>query len=296
MVVTTAHRYQAVTQGHVAVYARDARWRRAVAASLEEAGHSCGEAANVEEMKRLLTGQRFDVLALKVRNEAEADDVAEALAGVKLPLHTIVLGSASVLPASLPRRRGGTFRYVPGPLPARELSRLVDVSISAGMWEEGASDNSEIANLEQVELEETIDSAAAAVYSQANRKHQRFHSAVVGPATHAFADPAKLRQALIALLRMTVSAAPYRALISVDAETSRGEWLIRISATNGKRAPRRRAETTEALRGEAKTLAAVARALQEQGGMLWVELAGPAALAFSLTLPFSPEAAQIVSA
>lgn len=293
---TRRHAYDAMTQGHVAVYAQDGRWRRAVARSLGEAGHSFAQAASPAEIQQTLAAQRYDVLAMKIRDEQDAREVAGALAGVRLPLHTILVGSASALPLTGQRRRGGTFRYVPGPVTAHELSRLVDLSISAGGWDEGATENGDYPQLEHVELEETIERAAATVYRLASKKRQRFRSEVVGPGTHAYADPAKLRHALTTLLRLIVAVAPYRALISVEAQAGGDEWLIRINASNGRSSPRRTKHVADALREEMKTLSAVSRALKEQGGMLWVELLTSAAPAFSLTLPLPPESVSLASA
>lgn len=288
------HRAEATTQGHVALYARDARWRRAVAKSLEDGGHSHREATSPAEIHQLLVSQRYDVLALKIRDETEAGEIAEVLEGVPLPVHTILLGSASALSLTLRRRRGGTFRYVPGVLPAKELSRLVDVSISSGTWEECATENGASAPLEEVDLEEIIQSAASAVYSRARRKRQRFHSAIEGPDTHAYANPVKLRWTLIELLKLTVSLAPHGALVSVEAEAGSEDWLIRIRASVTNRTLRSLPQVTEAVREKTKTLAAAARALKSQGGMLWVDIAGPAALAFCLTLPLPSEATRSV--
>ncbi len=56
------------------------------------------------------------------------------------------------------------------------------------------------------------------------------------------------------------------------------------------------ARVTEAVRDETKTLAAIARAVKEQGGMLWVDLPRKAALAFCMTLPVSSTPARSVPA
>jgi len=284
------------TQGCVALYAKDSRWRRAVTKSLDHSGHAHGEASTADELHRLLLAQRFDVITLKVRDAREAREVAAVLENVRLPLHTILVGSVSALPL-IPRRRAGTFRFVPGPLDPHELTRLVDVSISAGGWDETFEENGASHQLEEVDLEEAIEQAAATVYRDATRKRQRFHSTVVGPFTQAMADPVRLRQALVALLRLIVSLAPYRARISVEAQAGRGDWLVRIAAggTNG-RSTSKPAHIAEALHQETRTLATISRAVAAQGGMLWVELVGSSGVAFSLTLPLVPEGVQTASA
>jgi hypothetical protein len=278
----------------VALYAADARWRRAVQRGLTGSGHAWRDASSPADLSRVLVGQRFDVLVLKVRDDREARALSRALEDAKLPLHTILVGSVSALPL-LPRRRSGTFRFVPGRLAAQEVGRLVDVSISAGGGEDWSEENGVSQQLEELDLEEAIERAAAAVYPDASRKRQRFHSSVVGPDTHALADPLRLREALVSLLRLTVSLAAYRALISVEAQAGRHEWLVRIRAGHNGRPSRTPGHLAGALQQETKTLAAVSRAVARQGGMLWVELAGPAALAFSMTLQL-PEGVQTASA
>ena len=295
---STATRPEArtLTQGCVLLYARDKRWRQRAAKTLDAGGHALSEATAVVELHRLLLAQRYDVLALKVRDAAEARELAVALQGVRPPLHTILVGSPSALPL-LPRRRGGTFRFVPGPLAPRELARLVDVSISAGGWDEMVEENGAGHQLEEVDLEEAIERAAAVVYREARRKRQRFHSTVVGPFTQALADPVRLGQALVALLRLSVSLAPSNARISVEAQAGQADWLIRIVAGGGNGHPARKpARIAETLHQETKTLAAVSRAVTAQGGMLWVELVGSFGPAFSLTLPLLPEGAHTASA
>jgi hypothetical protein len=215
---------------------------------------------------------------------------------VKLPVHSIMLGSASALPTTLRPRQSGTFRYVPGPLKARELSRLVDASISAGTWEESAADNGAGDQLEEVDIEETIESAAAGLYRQASRKRQRFNTVVTGPSTHVLGDPTRLRQTFAVLLRLTVSLAPLGAAIAVEAQAGSEEWVIKIRASTSGRGRRGPGQMAEGLREETKTISAASRDIQEQGGMFWVELLGPAAFALCLTLPLPAEAKQSVSA
>jgi hypothetical protein len=266
-----------------------------MARQLDEAGHSHLEAATPQEAHRLLSSQRFDLLLVKLRDERDADDVERAMDGVTLPPHTIVLGHVSAPPVALKRRRGGTLRFVPGLLPPQSVGRLVDLSISIGSWEEGALEYGTNGALEEIDLEDAIERAAALVRGQANRKRQRFN-AVISGATHAFGNPTRLRQALSTLLRLVVSLAPYGSLVSVDAQAGRDEWLIQISASGGRRGQREITQIAAALREDSKKLSSVARALKDQGGMLWAELAAPGRLGFALTLPLPPEAARSVSA
>jgi len=237
----------------------------------------------------MLLSQRFDVLVLKVRHQGEAEEIGEVLADVALPHHAILLGSASAVALTLRSRQGGTFRYVPGPLRADEVSRLIEGSISSGRWEE-PSDNGG-AQWEEVDLEDVIESAAATVFPQAYRRRQRFNTVVAGPATNVLGSELRLRHTLVALLRLVVSLAPRGAAISVEAEAGTDDWTIGIRAANGK-ARRTKEQIAEELREETKTLAAVARDVREQGGMLWVELMGEQALALCLTLPLPSEPAR----
>jgi len=283
--LTTAGASDRMTQGHVAVYAEEARWRRAVAKSLERAGHTHGVAASPAETRQLLDSQRFDVLTLKVRDEADARELEKALAGVTLPLHSIVLGGASALLLTLHSRPGGTLRYVPGLLSAEDLSRLVDASISAGTSEEGIIESEAPAHIEEVELEEAIEGAASAVYGQARRRRHRFTTVIEGPATYALSEPARLRRCLIALLKLAMVLAPPGARVSVNARAGSDEWTIEIRASAPAGRTRNHREVAEALREEHPTLLAAARDIQRQGGMLWVELRGPAAPATHFTLP-----------
>lgn len=277
------------------MYARNARWRRAVANAVEKSGHSCGEAANSADLHRLLLSQRFDVLMLKVSDEEEAHDLTSVIADVKQPLHTILVGDASALPL-LPLRRSGTYRFVPGRASAQDLGRLVDVSISSGTWDEGLDENGATIELQEVDIEEAIEDAAVATYADAKRKRQRFHSAVVGTHRQAFADPALLRRVLARLMGLAVALAPTQALISVEAEAGRSEWQIRLRTSGGRRLQRKKTYFAEALRQEASALASIARDLAKQGGMLWVELLGTSGLAFSVTLPLPREDARMAIA
>lgn len=294
--VSTSQGSIAVTQGHVALYARDPRWQRALASSLAEAGHSHREAASPAEMHELLASQRFDVIVLKVRDEEDGREIADVLQDLTLPFHTILLGKPSALPLTLRKQHAGTFRYVPGRLPARALSRLVDASIRSGTWDDDGAELDGAGELVEIDLEDTIDSAAAAVYEQAKRKRQQFSTVVEGPVTSVMGRPNALRQTLTDLLRLVVTLAPRGETIAVEARAGRDEWMIRIRASAGNRARGATEQIAEALGNDSKILTAAARQVQEQGGMLWVELKGPAALALCLMLPLPPGAAGSDSA
>ncbi len=292
MSVDTARtRVETLTQGSVAVYGRNARWRHGLVKRLAEAGHVHGEAANPAQIQQLLAQQRFDVLVLNVRDEGEASEIADVLRELRPPLHMVLLGSASALPLIAQPRRGGTLRYVPGVLDPRELCRLIDVAISSGTWDDGGAEHNGSALLEEVDLEEAVEGAAAAVYAQAKRKNQRFTNTITGPAPFALAHPLKLRKVLVDLLRLVVSSSPRGASITVDAHAAGDEWSIRIGSANGQPSSRAPGQLGEVLNDEVKMLASTARALHEQGGMLWVDVMGPSAMALSLTLPLPPEAA-----
>lgn len=295
------------TQGHVALYSRDETWRAAVTASLSEAGHSFGEAAQPEEVQRLLEAQRYDVLALQVHDEAEGVAIANALAGIRLPLHTILAGNANALPLRLERRTGGTFRYVPGDLTAAELSRLVDVSIISGAWDDapsedtpsgdGVGENGTSTTLREIDLHDVIDRAASSVLGKAHRKKQTFRSEVIGTGSAAFGDRKQLIQALTALLKITISASPERAAIAAEAEAREDEWLVRLTSTrdeasatadgagNAAASAGASEHAIEILRDETKTLNNVSKTMRAQGGMLWVELQTTGLPAFALTIP-----------
>lgn len=294
--VATTRMVEPETQGHIAVHVKDARRRQALARTLSGAGHSHHEAATPDELHRLLDHQQFDVAVLIVRDSEEAEALSSALDGVQLPLHTILVGSASALPLTLKRRRGSTFRYVPGQLTAREITHLVDSSISAGTWDEAATDNGCGSHLEQVDLEEIIERAAAAVYGEAKRKRQSFNTVVSGAHGYVLGNTTKLRHMFSALLRLIVLLAPTGVAISINAHAANDKWVIDIKASDGKASRRPVADIAAELREERGALTAVAREIRQQGGMLWVELAGPAALALCLTLPLPAEALESASA
>jgi signal transduction histidine kinase len=279
-----------VALGHVAVYARDGRWRRALARSLDDAGHSHHEAGTAAELRRLLMHQRFDAMALRVRDAREASELEESLGGVTLPPHGILVGGAGARLLSLRHKRNGTLRYVPASLPAKDVSRLIDVGLSAHAWDEGGNDHGAAAQVEQVDVEELIEAAAAAVYPRARRKQQRFSSVVDDPIAHVTVDPTHLRRAVVALLRLSVLLAPRGALVAVEARAGRDDWSVRIHASNGRR--REPAQVAEALAEEARTLSAVSREMQSQGGLVWAELLGSEGFAFCLALPLPAGAEQ----
>ena len=279
----TSRRSGMQTQGHVAIYARDGRWRRSVMNSLSAAGHSYMEASAPEELDRVLTSQRFDVVALKVRDEEDASGLAESLTAARLPYHGIIVGSFSALPLIQKLEQGGTFRYIPGRVSAHELTRLIEASISSGTRDEGAHENGAGVHLEEVDLEEAIESAAATVYALAKRRQQRFSTVVEGPVHTAHADRMKLRRALVALLRLVVTLAPRGASVAVEARANDEEWLIRLRASGkGVRSAKHHAH---ALHEETDALASASRDVNDQGGMLWVELSAGTTIEICLTLP-----------
>jgi hypothetical protein len=278
----------AKTQGSVALYARDARWRRAVAKRLVRDGHSCEEVRAASGVGDALRARRFDVLALNVRDEADSRAIAEGIGEARLPLHTVVVGSASSLGLTLHRRRGGTFRYVPGRLTSVEVARLIELALCAGGWEEAPFENGTAPLIEEVDLKDLLDEAAVAVYSSAKRKRLRFNTTVEGPSTSTLGDPQRLVRAFERLLGLVVSLAPRDGLVSVEAEGSGEDWVVRFRLGNG-RPLTEPGKVAGTLREQTRTLSAVSKELKEQGGMLWVELGGPHAFAFSLTLPPAPE-------
>jgi len=275
--------------GHVAVYARDARWRRAMGRNLTKAGHSHMEAGSPDEIFRLLVTQRFDVIALKVRDRDDAEEIADALQEVRLPPHGILVGGAGVRLLALNKNGKGTLRYVPRPLPAEEVSRLVDVSINAGTWDEGHAENGNASPIEEVDMEEAIENAASAVYAQAKRRRQQFSTIVDHDGQHAYTDRSRLRRALVALLRLVVTLAPRGAHVAVEARANKDEWTVRIAAAPGRNGAPSFANLADHLNDETRALAAVSRDVHLLGGLLWVELLGPAALALCLTLPLPKE-------
>jgi len=285
-----------VTLGHVAVYARDGRWRRTLAKSLDLAGHSQHAAGTPAELRRVLLSQRFDVMALRVRDNREAAEVAEALAGIALPPHGIFVGGPSAQLLSIKPAGQGTLRYVPASMPASEVSRLVDASVSAGIGEDGKNDHGATARIEEVDVEELIERSAAAVYPQARRKQQHFSSVVEGPIAVILTNPARIRRAVVSLLRLSVVLAPRGALIDVEARSGREEWSLRIHASASRRGRRGAAQLADALREETRTLSAVSRDVKQQGGLVWAELLGPDDLALCLTLPVAAADEQGVSA
>jgi hypothetical protein len=281
-------------QGHVALYARDARWLRTTARRLGEAGHTYAEASSPAELHELLLRQRFDVLVLKVRDDDDAREVALGLEGIRPPSHAILLGNVAALPLTLRSRRQGTFRFVPGTVPAGDIRRLVETSINAGTSDECFAENGDYSHLEEVDLQETIERAAATVRSQATRKRQHVNTVVTGQATHVLGNPLKLRRSFGRLLELAITLAPRGAVIAVEADAREDEWVIHIRAS-GRGSRLRPAQVAEELSEETRTLTALSRSVREQGGMLWVELVGPAALSFCLTLPLPSHALETTS-
>lgn len=279
------------TQGHVVFYGRNARWLRAVAKSLADAGHSHAATAEPEELRRLLLSQRFDLLALHVRDEGDAQQIADALKDVPLPPHKILAGSVSALPLIGQYHGEGTFRYTPGRLAHDDMRRLVETSLSSGSWQDSA-EISASSNIEEVDLEEAIDNAAARAYAQAKRKRQRFHAIVEGPSTEALADPASLHRALVSLLALVVGLSSPGALVSVEARARNDDWTIRITAAAQAVSAGGIARVTEVLTTKRQVLRAAYRDISAQGGLLWVEVLDRATLGICLTLPLAPGVAH----
>jgi hypothetical protein len=282
----------ATTQGHVALYARNAKWREAIVKSLDEAGHSHQEVSSPDEIARMLRSQRFDVLALRVSGQTDADDITAALKGVSLPPHSIVVGDVDAVPPPLSSEQPGTLRVVPGVLPAQELSRLVDISLREG---EPVGDDDEPDLIEEVDVEDEIDRAASAVYALARRKNQRFATAVEGTYTHALANRAGIRRALAGLLKLAVEVAPRNARVAVEAHSSDDGWQICVRAGDSKKRGNTRATVAAAISEESKSLAKISDDIARQGGLLWVELVKPGALALCFTLPRGEESNQEAS-
>jgi hypothetical protein len=277
----------------VALYAKNAKWRKAIAKSLDEAGHSHQEVSSPEEIARMLRSQRFDVLALRVSGQTDADDITQALEGVSLPPHSIVVGDVDAVPPALSSDQPGTLRVVPGALPAQDLSRLVGISISAGAPDESDSED-DAEYLEDIDVEEEIERAASMVYALARRKNQRFATVIEGPLTHALANPAGLRRALAALLKLAVEVAPRGARVTVEAQSSDEGWQICVRAGDTKKRGSDRASVAATIGEESKTLAQISEDISLQGGLLWVELVRASALALCFTLPV-PEAESLTS-
>ena len=255
------------------------------------------EAGTPDELRRLLEREGFDVLALRTRTEADARELSDVLDELPLPMHTILLGNASALPLTPRRKRlGATFRFAPGSLDARGLAQLIDHSIRSGSWDESIYENGETVVDTRVDLQDTIDSAAAVVYKSARRKGLRFNTTIAGETADAYGRPRNLHDAFVSLFGLTVDLAPRGALVSVDAQTGADEWLVRIAVKNGKDSTRSPGEIVETLRHETDTLTSVSETLREQGGMLWVELHGTAGAAFSVALRMPPDVTRGASA
>ena len=71
-----------------------------------------------------------------------------------------------------------------------------------------------------------------------------------------------------------------------------GEWQISISAQHDGATRPSLAATSADLIEEHDALQAASQDIRDQGGILWVELAGPAALSVCFTLPLPAEALQ----
>jgi hypothetical protein len=174
---------------------------------------------------------------------------------------------------------------VPGQLSPAELSRLVDVTISSGAWLEPPSENGRASQLREVDLEESIDSAAASMVAQARRKKQTFRSTVAGNGVMALGDPERLTHSLASLLLLVTTAAPASSRINVEAEALEDEWVVRVAASTRPRTAGRVEQALRILRQNTPALRSVAEAMKAQRGMLWVELQSSGLPAFALTLP-----------
>ena len=263
-------------RGHIALYARDGEWRQAASGALDACGHSWQAAASVRELHRVLHSQRFDVVVLNLQGEDDAREIVEELADAPLPRRGILIGDAAVLSLLHGPLPQVALQFLPRTPSAHQLCQLVDASIVASGWEEDADEHGNGHGVEEIDLGEAIERAAAAVYPQAKRRNQRFATVVEGPNERALADPVKTRRAFVALLRMLIAIAPREALISVDARAGEADWTVRFQAAG--RTP------AGALREEAPTLRMVAREVAAQGGLFWTELTGPSSLALCLTL------------
>jgi len=287
MMVALRERREASPKGHIAIYAVNDRRRNAICRAARAAGHSCEDAGTVDDLRRALEQHRFDVGVWVVRDEAEAETLGRALDGLKLPIHTLVIGAPAALP-HIRRRRGGSLRFVPAHLTAAEIARVATTSITRGTWiEEGEDTNHQ---REAVELESIIDSAASSVYADARRKSQRFSSSVSAETGQVFGSRSALRKIFSSLLGVVVELAPAGASINTQAVEGDDEWQISVAATvNG---ASRRPISTKAgdLSDEEDALQAVSQEIRDQGGILWVDLAGPEALSVSFTLPLPAEA------
>ncbi len=290
--MVTATRVQTTSPiGHIATYAAGDRRRQAIGRALDAAGHSYREAGTPQELRRNLDYQRFDVGVWVVREDSEAEAIGDVLAEVKLPLHSIVVGAASALP-HMKRRRGGTLRLVPSTAPAGDIARLAGASISQGGWDEPAAQEEPASDRELVELEDIIEHAATAVYAQAKRKRQSFRTFVSAEEGHVLGSRSKLRKIFTSLLKVVVDLAPVGTSIATNAIEQAGEWQISIGAANGSAVRRPLATTASDLTDEREALKAVSEEIRDQGGIMWVELAGPAALSICFTLPIPVEALQ----
>ena len=210
---------------------------------------------------------------------------AEQFEEVTPPTHTIVLGTSRALPGLLEGRGAGTFRFVSETLSAIDLSRLVGSSIKAGTWQEDLGDPEDGARLELVGLEEVIERAASSVYQQARRKRLDFHVFVGGSDEQMLADRVKLGQILASVLRLIVTLAPRGAAINVEARATTEGWTITVRSDNGTRSVANAARVAEELGDDASALNSLSQDVRRQGGMLWVELAGPDSPAICLMLP-----------
>ena len=288
--VTLGSGQDASPKGHIAIYASNDRRGNAIARAVEAAGHSCQKANTPADVRRLLDHQRFDVGTWVVRDDVQASDLGSALEGTKLPIHTVVVGSATAL-LHIKRRRGGSLRLVSSNFNAAEIAKVAGDSIGQGTWEEPViADDAN--GREPVVLESIIESAASAVYKRAQRKQQRFSTVVSSSSGNILGRRTQLSKIFTALLRIIVDLAPVGATIATTANESASEWQITVAASQGDAARRPIATTAGELKEEEEALQAVSQEIRDQGGILWVDLAGPEALSLCFTLPLPAEALQ----
>ena len=285
--VTLGSGQDASPKGHIAIYASNDRRGSAIARAAEGCGHSSQKANTSAGVRRVLDHQRFDVGVWVVRDEAEAVDLGAALEGTKLPIHTVVVGSATALP-HIKRRRGGSLRLVPSNLTAAEIATVAGACIGRGTWEEqGDADDGN--HREPILLESIIEAAASANYTRAKRKQQRFSTVVSSASGHVFGTRRQLRRIFTKLIRVVIDLAPVGATIATIAHENATEWEICVTASSGD-APRRPIATTAGeLSDEEEAIREISQDIRNQGGILWIDLAGSEAMSVCFTLAIPEE-------
>ncbi len=288
--VTLSSGQDASPKGHIAIYASNDRRGSAIARAAEAAGHSCQKADTPKAVRRLLDHQRFDLGLWVLRDDAEAADLGAALAGTKLPIHTVVVGSATALP-HIGRRRGGSLRLISSNLTSAEITKVAGVSIGQGTWEEPDVDD-DSNHREPIVLESIIETAASANYARARRKEQRFSTVVSSASGHVFGTRRQLRRIFTKLIRVVVDLAPVGATIATIAHEDATEWQIYVTASNGDADHRPIEITAGELSDEEEAIREVSREVRDQGGILWIDLAGSEAMSVCFTLAIPEERRQ----